>query len=239
VTSPSRPTPGTTTPTEPTVSPTPSREVTEDNLIGVDDIPTYGTERYQVADPGRGRALDEISVCVRGEGWSSLGALTMVTHSFVLMRSGQGKPPNPDSPLADQPTIYTLAFQFPDAAAAKQAGETVRSWVGRCAGTLQADPTYRRPDPTKDWKAHWVPVKSRGRTVAAFADVPNYYIPPPSDSVFFESVGITQVADRLAVVVEIVYGQDYNVGYVQDDYDPVGPHPQFDLLLAANKALGR
>jgi hypothetical protein len=162
----------------------------------------------------------------------------MVTRSFVPVETGRGTTPDPDSPLAGQPTIYALAFQYDDAAA-QRAEETVWSWVRRCAETLQSDPTYRRLNPTSEWSGpNLVAVKSRGRTVAAFADVPTYYLPSPSDSAFFESVGISQVADRLAVVVEIAYGQDHNVSYVQDDTE-LGPHPQFDLLLGANKALTR
>jgi hypothetical protein len=40
------------------------------------------------------------------------------------------------------------------------------------------------------------------------------------------------------VVVELAYGQDYNVSHVQDDRE-FQPHPQFALLLAATKALSR
>jgi hypothetical protein len=236
VASPVAATPGRTTPVP--------REITEKNLIRLDDIPANDIDTYQVARPDSGRALNKISVCVRGKGWGSLGASSVLSRSFVLGRdfSGVKAAMGPKG----QPTTYSVALQFSDAAAAEQAAKTLRSWVDRCEKTLQGDPAYRQVpelDTSTRWKPHWVPVKSGGRTVAAFTDVPLYELASDTTAFYVESVGISQVDDRLAVVVEIAVAQEYPYGSAQDLHgyaqDDPERHPEFALLLAATRALSR
>lgn len=238
-TSPATPPPASQSPPDPSPGRTPGsgpetvRTVTEANLLRVADLPVTGDSTFERYEQDA-RTVDRVSLCQQ-QSWQQLGATGTAMRSFREVHPAEpGTTPDPDDPLADLPTLYAVAVQFPDAAAAGAARQTYERWVAGCARHLR-DQDYTSSTTEVRWSQVEVP---RGR--ARFTDV--VYAGPGhagDDAAFFEGVGVTQVDDRLMVTVNLAYGQDYDVAYQQEG-DPetqLPPHVQFGLCVAATARL--
>jgi hypothetical protein len=239
--SPGTASPGTASP--PTASPTPAgRSLTEANLLAAADIPSPDDSLTvkEVAER-RGRRPGQISICFPA-GAGDLGATQMESRNFrfVLADPDEGES-EADGPDPRDPSIYTVALQFPDAASAQQARKTIRGWVADCRKTLRASGTWR-PIRASQESSAFHPVKVSGAGEGAWAEVPLYRAKTDrSDNGFFETVGLTLSGDRLMVTVDLLYGMD-KISSDQQGGDPDSGVPadrQFDLVKAAAKRLAR
>ena len=216
-------------------APPPTRTVTGTNLLRPSDLAVSGdvsVREYQRS----ARPVDEVSVCQR-QTWQELGALAQVSRSYQQTADpAASTTPDPEDPLATIPTAYAVAAQFSEPAAATRARQTYHDWVASCPEALSRD-GYTIVGGTVTW--HQVQVAA-GQ--AEFAEV-TYRQPGASqeDDAYFESIGLTQVEDRLMVTVSLHHGQDFNVAYDQQGDPDLGlsAHPQFAMCVAAAQRLGR
>ena len=224
-------------PSPASASPTsPARELTEAQLLTVDDIPVVDQETYTETPEGVGRDPQALTVC-RPEGTGSeIDADDALSRNFRLATLADGEPAPAEPPIGDDPTIYTQVLQFGSEDAARAAYQTYRDWLESCKDTIA-----ERGDTAAGGAPEWYDVKTDvAGAEAGFTEV--IWIPADdeSGSGYFESVGLALLGDRLAVTVSLVYGQDYIVGYDQDGDPDTGlpPHPQYALLVAAAGRLG-
>jgi hypothetical protein len=200
------------------------RTVGPTQLLRPGDVPTRGGPRLEIAPAGSGRDLDEISVCVPGR-LAELGATGTATRDFRY-------------PGQEVSAVQTVALQFTDEAAARRAEQSVRGWVDGCATTIEekggtlVDP---RAEPVR------VEVETPSGTSGEFAALPVYRQEggESSGEGIFESLGVTRVADRVMLTVDVVVGMDDNVS-LEPGGDPANgmpEHPQFGLVRAAAERL--
>ncbi len=199
---------------------TASRHLSDKQLITASQVPAYEDQRVRIVAPGLGRRQDVITVCTPPSGVRELGASQVRSRSFRF----DGYPPS----------TFTLALQYPDAAAAKAASRTFRTRIGACGKQLREDGYW-----VGSHGPGWIKApttRGSGRFTELVYKEPGH---ADADEGYFESVGITRVRDRLMITVSVVYGQDYNVS-LKPQGDPetgLGPHPQFALIKAAAKRL--
>ena len=237
---PSGPSAPVTTASTPSASPS-QRALTAANLLAVADItsPDDGIKIEEVA-AGRGRTPAQISICFPA-GAADLGATSTLSRNFrfFLADPHEKEEPEAGGPSPGDPSIYTVAWQFADPAGAQQAEQTVRRWVADCRRTLAASLEWR-PIRSGQNSSTFHPVKLSGTGQGAWAEVPLYRARTDrSDNGFFETVGLTRVADRLMVTIDLVYGMD-KITSDQQDGDPdngIPADPQFELVEAAAKRL--
>lgn len=218
-------------------SPSPAaRTVTEANLLQAGDIPIEpGQAEVVVAPAGVGRSPDTSSACIP-ESLDALGATAMVTRNFAYrLEYGPGESPDPDAPGAGQPAVYTQALQFPDRSAAQQAVRTYQGWLDDCPARLR---TRRYTVLGTGERPAW-PVTESGRIVGRFTETVYREPGDRSDQGWFESVGLTQVEDRVMVTVTVAYGMDLIRSYRPEDVAESGAplHEQFALIRAAAQRL--
>jgi len=228
----------------PSASPSASgRTLTETNLLTEADIPSPDSSlKIEEVAEGRGRSPEQISICFPGDA-DDLGATAMESRNFrfALVDPEDEEAPEEDEggPGPDDPSIYTLVWQFENAAGAAQAQETIQGWVADCRKTL-ATSTQWRPIRADQKSSRFHSVKLSGAGQGAWAEVPLYRAKADrSDSGFFETVGLTLVQDRLMVTVDLVYGMD-KITSDQQGGDPDNGVPadrQFDLVKAAAQRL--
>ena len=236
-------TPGTSTPGTSTATPSPSATggaLTEANLVTAADIPSPDPSiKIEEAPDGRGRSPRQVSICFPDNADLDATAMQSRNFRFVLVDPQDEEAAEDGGPDPDDPSIYTVAWQFADAAAAREAEKTFRGWVADCRKTLAAS-TQWRPIRAAQNSSRFRPVQLSGAGQGAWADVPIYRARADrSDSGFFETVGLTLVEDRLMVTVDLVYGKDKNTSDQQGG-DPGTGAPadrQFDLVKAAAQRL--
>ena len=216
-------------PTVTTAPATPARTVSEVNLIEVAAVPVVGRERYAATVDADDREGDRLSVCTpRAGGLSSLGPTREVDQNFVLVRRADGSRNPVREPFNGEPTVFTRAMQFESATAADAAYATIRSWLERCPSIMEYEPIGS----SEDWTVVNTGIPG---AKAGFGGFRWRLADDRSGQGFFESLGVAQVGDRIALTVSLAYGQDFNVSL-----DPAGdpttglpPHPQFALVKAA------
>lgn len=230
---------------EATPSPTPSpvaRLLSDANLLQVEDIRSPATSiKVEEVAAGRGRALEQLSVCFPEDG-GNLNATASKSRSFRFVLAGLEEEPGEEEaggPDPEDPSIYTVAWQFADAASAEQARTTLKGRVADCRKTLAASKDWR-PIRAGENSSKFHPVKLSGAGQGAWAETPIYRAKTDrSDSGFFETVGLTLVEDRLMVTVDLIYGMDKISSDQQggDKDNGVPADRQFDLVEAAAKRL--
>jgi hypothetical protein len=212
--------------------PAPARTVTATNLIGADEVPQLGKERFAETADGIGRSADQITVCLPDGALDQLGATEIVGRNFRRDRRFDGSSNPPEAPFGSDPMIYTQALQFDSAGDASAAYRSYRGWLDSCAATIKA-----RKNVPLGAGIDWIDVQTRVPAAkAGFTERTWRERDDASGSGYFESVGLAVVGDRLAVTVSLQYGQDYDsVAYRQagDPASGLPPHPQFGLLVAA------
>ncbi|WP_152362618.1 hypothetical protein [Microlunatus speluncae] len=222
-------------PVEPTPSTEPTRELTDDNQVRPGDLPEIdglAAEEYKA----NARPASRPSNCFP-ESLDSLQPTGSLVRSFRYVITDPGTTEDTSDPLYEHPTYYTVALQFADEAKATTAYEEVSRWVENCADTLDAE-GFRAPGGgTVSGFNEWFPVRGDVKT-ARFTEF-SYQRPDEQDgSGFWEAVGLVRVGDRLAIAINLKYGQDSNW-----DSDPdsgiAGPHPLADIIPAAAKRLAK
>lgn len=230
------------TPRVVTASPQPTRTLTPANLIGPEQVPTYGPERVGIAAPGLGRPTDQSSPCIPN-GLSELGATTVLSRNFHYLdpaaRGGVGRAPSgAPTPQASKvpPSVYTTALQFADPAAAQRAYDQVVAWRDGCETRLA-----QRGYTVGNRAATWVPVHGGNRELGRFADLTYTEPGVTSENGVFESLGLTRVADRLMITVTVTSGMDHNRAYDPsgDPANGLSAHEQYALITAAAGRLAR
>ncbi len=215
------PTPSATSPSSPDPT-SETRRLGTANLLRAGDVPTSGGPALEVAPQGTGRDLDEVSVCIP-DGLSVLGATDTAARDFRY-------------PEQERPAIQTVALQFVDAAAAREAEQTVENWVDDCVATLED----RGATVLGEQGPEWLDVDTTAGTSGRFAVLPIYREADQSgEDGVFESLGVTRVDDRLMLTVRANVGMDDNVSLEAepDPADGMQPHPQFGLVAAAAERL--
>jgi hypothetical protein len=208
----------------------PARSVTAANLLTTENI--YLDPSYQTAvekPEGVGRTTSQSYVCLPDDGLASLGATAMVTRNFGYKVTDKEMDPYPKSPLKNQPIIYTQALQLPDAAAAAAARARYVSWIKACPKTLvQKGYSVDTGQSLKATALHIDGAKADAGMVA--------YVKPGdtnADLLYWESVAVTQVKDRLMITVALSWGEDTPGTFDTTDGDFI--HPQ--VILAEESAL--
>ena len=212
-----------------TAAPSPVRTVTPANLIAPSDLPAPeggGTiEEYRA----HARPLDRVSVCLP-RGLGALGATAALSRSYKEVYPDR---PALEGPLADEPSSYAVALQFPDAAAATAARKTYEGWVDDCRAGRRAGAHL---EVLKQLGSDWTRVPAPGGR-GEVAEV--VYREPASRSqdAYWESTGLTLVGDRLMVTVHLFYGSESSFVLNPNATDGGFAHPQLGLVRAAAKRL--
>jgi hypothetical protein len=208
----------------PSASPTPTaptRSVSAENLLTLDDIYPEDPMTVEVveAPDGQGRPVSQSYICLPENGISSLGATSMVTRDFTYKIINSENDPYPKSPLKNKPSVYTQALQFPDEAAATAAGATYAGWIRDCAQTL-TDRGYGidAEQSVKLAKVRLDGAKGQAGMVA--------YVEPgakDTNDLYWESAGVTQVKDRLMVTISLTWGEDNPGSFDTSEGDFINP----------------
>jgi hypothetical protein len=214
-----------------TAAPSRVRTVTSTNLITSSDLPapegggTVGEYRANA------RPLNRVSVCLP-DGWGQLGATAAVSRSYKEVYPDR---PALAGPLADEPSSYAVALQFPDAAAAAAALHTYEGWVEDCrAGRGPGTRLGVLEQLGFDWTRVPAP-GGRGEVAEVVYRKPG----SPSQDAYWESTGLTLVRDRLMVTVHVFYSSESSFVLDATTTDGGFAHPQLGLVRAAAKRLAR
>lgn len=226
---------GSPTPSAPGTPPATTRSVTADNLLTTDDIPLEDPVSMAVveAPDGAGRDVAHSYICLPADGFAMLGATSMVTRNFTYQVIDAESYPYPDSPLKDQPTIYTQALQFADEPAAVKAAATYTGWVKACPDTLD------QQGYTIDREQGFAPARVRVPGGRATVGMVAYVKPGDTDAenLYWESAGVTRVQDRLMVTITLSWGMDPPGTLDTSDGDFI--HPQVTLVEESARRLAR
>ncbi len=222
-------------PIEQTPTTEPTRQLTDDNLVRPGDLPKIEGLKAEEFD-ANARPSKRPSNCFP-ESLDSLQPTGSLTRNFRYIVTDPDASEDQSDPLYERPTKYTVALQFADEARATAAYEQVSRWVEGCADTLDAE-GFRAPGGgTVRGFDEWYPVRGDVKT-ARFTEFSYQRADTQDGSGYWEAVGLVRVGDRLAITIDLKYGQDSNW-----DSDPdsglAGPHPLADLLPAAAKRLAR
>lgn len=221
---------GPTDPSQPPTSAVPARSVTTANLLTVGDMPNEDPMSKKVVEAAdnAGRPVSESYICLPTNGLGSLGATSMVTRDFTYKIINADSDPYPDSPLKNKPSIYTQALQFPDEATATAARATYAGWIKGCPATL----TKRGYVIDTDQSLKLSTLKVEG--AKAQAGMTAYVKPDAKDTedLYWESASITQVKDRLMIMVTISWGMDSPGTFDTSDGDFVNPQAILTRLAA-------
>lgn len=216
----------------PTSTDPPSRALTRANLLKPSDVPWPGEHLLEVTTAvGVGRP-EQASACFPADGLAALGADQVLSRSYLFRRTGaEPEPPDP----GEEPSIYSAALQFGEAAAAKDAYAQIVGWRSGCESRL-----YRRGfEPVSagaDESA--TPVEVKGRQRGEFTRVVYRPAGGEEEARIFESTGITRVGDRVMLTVTVTSGRDEYVTLDREEASATRPlHPQFALIRAAVERL--
>jgi hypothetical protein len=218
--------PGGTPPVTPSPEPTPSvvRTVTDANLISAEDLPVPSDGEIKEFTKNA-RPADQSSICQHP--LAELGATAMVSRSFKYT---YGYSPKPTSkvPLANEPSTYTFALQFGSPSTAEQARQTYKSWIDTC---LSGDPK-RGPYVLEDRGFDWTPITVTAGS-AEVAEIVYRQASSKSESVYWESSGLTVVDDRMMITIHVTYKPE-SLFVLHPEEDEEGyPHPQLGLMRIA------
>jgi hypothetical protein len=212
-----------------TATPSPARTVTAANLIAPSDLPAPEgggrVEEYRQ----HARPLDRVSVCLR-HGLGDLGATAALSRSYKEVYPDR---PALEGPLADEPSSYAVALQFPDTAAAAAARKTYEGWVDDCRAGRGAGADLKVLEQLgSDWTRVPAP-GGRGEVAEVVYREPG----SRSQDAYWESTGLTTVGDRLMVTVHVFYGSESSFVLNPNTTDGGFAHPQLGLVRAAAKRL--
>ncbi|MBM0124656.1 hypothetical protein [Pimelobacter simplex] len=145
---------------------------------------------------------DTFHMCARSS-LSGLGATAAFHREFVMRNTA-----DPTVPVLGDHFVEAVA-QFPDAASAAAAYDTIAGWVQDCAEQLVATDT-------PDYEAFEPRPVDTGLDDSEAQVVDVHYGPVPKDidesgdAAFIAETGLVRVGDRIAVLSSVVVGQDYN-----------------------------
>jgi hypothetical protein len=214
-----------------TAAPSAVRTVTAANLIAGSDLPAPeggGTvEEYR----DNARPLDRVSVCLP-DGLGDLGATAALARSYKEVYPDR---PGLEGPLADAPSSYAVALQFPDAAAAAEARQTYEGWLDDCRAGRGAGADL---EVLEQLGSDWTRVPAPGGK-GEVAEVVYREPGSASQDAYWESTGLTLVGDRLMVTVHVFYGSESSFVLDATTTDGGFAHPQLGLVRAAAKRLAR
>ncbi|WP_432560482.1 hypothetical protein [Granulicoccus sp. GXG6511] len=210
---------GAPAPDDPTTPP--AGAVTADNLPVAEDLQWNDTADWRTAETSVGGGTEQLSVCQQNS-IESLGGNAVQVRTFTLSPAGG---------QADGEAV-AVAMSFDSREFADQGYATAQEWLADCQRVLAAQ---ERTDGRQVISPIEVSVPS-GR-----AQVTEWSYQAPStgaDSGEFESQGLVQQGDRVALVVMRTPGQDNNW-----DVEPGGPvgelHPMIRTLPAVADRLTR
>jgi hypothetical protein len=205
--------------------------VTSANLITGSDLPALEGGGTVAEYRDNARPVDRVSVCLP-DGLAPLGATAAVSRSYKEVYPDR---PALEGPLADEPSSYAVALQFPDAAAAAAALRTYEGWVEDCRAGRGAGADL---EVLEQLGFAWTRVPAPGGR-GEVAEV--VYREPGSHSqdAYWESTGLTLVGDRLMVTVHVFYSSESSFVLDATTTDGGFAHPQLGLVRAAAKRLAR
>lgn len=214
-----------------TAAPSPVRTVTSANLITGSDLPALEGGGTVAEYRDNARPVDRVSVCLP-DGLGPLGATAAVSRSYKEVYPDR---PALEGPLAEEPSSYAVALQFPDAATAASALQTYEGWVEDCRAGRGAGADL---EVLEQLGFAWTRVPAPGGR-GEVAEV--VYREPGSRSqdAYWESTGLTLVGDRLMVTVHVFYSSESSFVLDATTTDGGFAHPQLGLVRAAAKRLAR
>ena len=204
---------------QPADTPTMSRSV----LLRAEQTVYHERGDLRVAETVHGEGNGFVSVCQR-DSLASLGAVDVWRRDFEFPQGGD-------------PVLRTAALQFPDAATAAAAYETLGRWADDCGGAVRS----RGFDSFSD-RGRWYGVAA-GNGVARFRSGMTYG-PVEGDRfgdlAYFDDEGLVLSDDRVMLVSLVVPGQDWNWTYSERDARQIGlpMNPMFGSLHVAARNLG-
>lgn len=222
--------PATTSPEPPNSSPSTVRTLTDANLIAASDLPEPSEGKIKAYDRNP-RPADRASICQHP--LSELGASKILSRSFKYSYAYSPKPTS-GKPLANEPTTYTYALQFPGPQAAEQARQTYMSWLDTCRSGNPKRQGYQLVDRGFEWTSAAV---STGST--RVVEIAYHKAGVKTDFEYWESTGLTVVEDRMMVTIHLYYTDESLFGMHPEEDEEGYPHPQLGLVKAAAKRLAR
>jgi hypothetical protein len=206
------------------------RSITEANLIAAADLPAPMGGGKVIEYRRNARSLDQLSICQQ-EPLHMLGASAIKSRSFRT-RFSKGNRPFPRSSLDHQPDSYAAVLQFPEAAAAQRARTVYGTWIVSCESRNDL------PDGIRSLRQRygWSPVAA-DPAQAEVSEVVYQRDGTPGQSVFYESVGLTVLEDRMMITVHIFYTDESPYSLNVDEDEAGFAHPQLGLVAAAAKRL--
>jgi len=214
-----------------TAAPSPVRTLTGANLVAASDLPRPDGGGRVREYAGNARPADRVSICL-ADGLRSLGATATLSRSFKESYPNQ---PALEGPLANEPSSYAVALQFPDEAAAAAAMRTYKGWVEDCRAGRGAA-TGLEVIKRLGWDWTRVPAPgARGEVAEVVYREPR----SGSEDAYWESTGLTLLRDRLMITVHVFYGSESPFVLDATATDLGFPHPQLGLVGAAAKRLAR
>ncbi|WP_408896575.1 hypothetical protein ACJ5H2_16785 [Nocardioides sp. R1-1] len=172
------------------------------DLLGDDDTVHSESSDWFTTDTSEGDGQAAFHLCAR-ESLGSLGATAVFQRRFELRNTAE-----PSVEVSGDHLAESIA-QFPDAATAAAAYDTIAGWVRDCTEQVAQteSPEYRAFEPRT------VDVEVGGDSAAQIIDA--QYGPAPreldpyGDAAYLAETGIVRVGDRLAVLDSAIVGQDY------------------------------
>jgi hypothetical protein len=221
------------TPTEATSNSAPSpqgRTITAANLIKAADLPPPIGGGKIVQYDRNARSLDQLSVC-QPQPLATLGASMIKSRSFQA-RYSRGNHPFPHSSLDKEPDTYAVVLQFSDPVAAQGAKTMYGSWVTSCQGGNDLPEGIHALRPSLSWTS-----VAANPAQAEVSEV-SYQRDGSTDRyVFYESVGLTVLEDRMMITVHLFYTNESLYSVNLEDDEAGFAHPQLGLVQAAAKRL--
>ncbi|MDO5681376.1 MAG: hypothetical protein Q4G46_00930 [Propionibacteriaceae bacterium] len=200
-------------------TPAPSGAVTEANLPDAQDLHWNDGASWRAAATTTGGGTEQLSVCQQNS-MESLGANAILVRTFTFTGNGDA---------------VAVAMSFDSRAGAEEAYAVAQEWMADCQGVLVAQ---KRTNGSQGIPPTPVALP---QSTAGKAQVTEWgYRTASTDpaNLEFESQGLAQVNDRLALVFMRSEGQDSNW-----DLSPGGPvgsvHPMIRSLPAVAAKLTR
>jgi len=171
--------------------------LTDDDTVFNEGSDWVATATYE------GDGQDAFHRCAR-DSLTSLGA-TAVFQRLFEMRATL----DPSVPVTGGDQLREAVAQFPDAAAAATAYDTVADWVRDCSERMAATDT-------PDYEAFEARGVATGLDDSEAQVIDAHYGPVPAavdpygDMAYIAETGLARVGDRIAVVDSVIVGQDYN-----------------------------
>jgi hypothetical protein len=175
----------------------PSASLSERNLL-TDDQAVYpnGGSDWQEYDTFAGDGQSTASPCQK-RSFEGLGAGSVFQRDFEFVVTDTGEV---------EPTLHfnEVVAEFPSAAEAQAAYDAVRGWYGDCLppGADSFDPG--------DFAAVPIDVSGSAEVQLSTYGPVDETIDPFGDEGWFLETGLVLTGDRIAVLTQLVHGQDYN-----------------------------